>query len=150
MKRWKKILLWCLAAVLLLPVLAGVSVAVLARVLYPWPEPVPGVRLEPLTRPLAPEQIKPDNGFFYVRQLQDIRESALTKWVEEEDAAFHMLGWQAGRCPQMDRRLAELAPNLNLLEQAAALPGTQQATNAKEMGMFPCLLTGAADRVRGA
>jgi len=125
MKRRTRILLWVIAAIPLLPLAALLGLALLARLLYPWPDPVPGVRLEPLRPPLPDNQIRPDNAFYYLRQLTPIPQRPATEPYRDELIEFRNIGWETGRYPACVQCLVELGPNRKLFAQAAAVPNAR-------------------------
>lgn len=122
-----RINLGCLTAILLPPLLL-MLVAQTGRQLYPWPKPVPGVSLEPHWPLLAEADVRPDNAFHYLRQLERDPGGTIADQGENDMERVFALGWAEGRTPAIEAFITAQVPNIELLCQAAAQPYAQVPT----------------------
>ena len=108
-----------------------------ARVLAPpWPDRLPNVRLEP-TRPiLRPDQVTPDNAFYYIRQLTNFAGRPKLSAVTNEYEQFKAMGWSKGSYTQMESIAEGNAEAFALYRKAADVPQCQLVT----MSSFTCLV----------
>lgn len=129
----KKILKW---TVLVLLVLAGlVSVAGMLIVRWarantlPWPERLPGVRLEPSRPVLRSEDVKEDNAYFYLRKLDSrVTPFGLDDEATEELRNFDSCGLRGTNYPAIEAFLTLPQPAIAWVERAAAMPHCQVET----------------------
>ena len=119
--------------------LAGLAAFVwhVHRITPPWPERVPGVRLEPHRPILREADVKPDNAYFYIRQL--INWHASLKLPQDEMQAFRARGYRPNAYPQLEAWFITNAPALQLVAQAAALTNAQVATYTPTNMVLSCL-----------
>jgi len=119
--------------------LAGLAAFVwhVQRITPPWPERVPGVRLEP-SRPLLREaDVKPDNAYFYIRQLTNWHASL--KMPQDEIQVFRARGYRPNAYPRLEAWLITNAPALQLVAQATALTNAQVVTYTPTNMVLSCL-----------
>ncbi|MCX7006150.1 MAG: hypothetical protein NTY53_02690 [Kiritimatiellaeota bacterium] len=130
----------CLTMVaLLLLAMAGLAVFVwhVRRTTPPWPERVPGVRLEP-SRPLLREaDVKPDNAYYFIRQLTNWHASL--KIPIDEMQTFRARGYRPNAYPQLEGWLVTNAPALQLVAQAATMTNAQVVTYTPTNMLLSCL-----------
>ena len=132
MKTFRKWLLIVLA-VLLAPFLVIGLLGAYARKVAPWPTPIPGVRFEPLRPILRDVDIKPDNAFFYIRQLADTP----TDIDPEEWDAFIANGWKPGTYSNLNQIYIEYSNNLALFARAATMTNCQVETIDSATNVIP-------------
>ena len=101
------------------------GMAHLRRTAPPWPARVLNVRLEPADPVLREADVKPDNAYYYLRQL-----AAWTNAMRapEEWERFKALGCEPQTQPVLDAWVASHTPALELCRRAAALTNCQAAT----------------------
>ncbi|MCX6995544.1 MAG: hypothetical protein NTV49_00295, partial [Kiritimatiellaeota bacterium] len=106
---------------------AGLSLFLghIRRTAPPWPARLPNVRLEPTRPTLREADVKPDNAYYYLRQLAAWTNSLrLPKEWEQLNAC----GYEPAARPVLEAWFASNAAPLELCRQAAALTNCQVAT----------------------
>ena len=124
---------------LVLLAMAGLAVFIwhVRRTTPPWPERVPGVRLEP-SRPILREaDVKPDNAYYYIRQLTNWSKTLSVPF--EERQRFSAYGYRPNTYPKSEAWLITNAPALQLVAQAAAMTNAQVVTYTPTNMLFSCL-----------
>lgn len=101
------------------------------RTAPPWPDRGPGVRLEPSRPFLREADVKPDNAYYYIRQLTNWQDTL--KIPQDEMLKFRAYGYRANACLQLEAWLITNAPALHLVAQAAAITNSQVATLNMEL-----------------
>ena len=125
LKKPKKRCLWLLCQLLL----GWLVLFILQQTLAPWPKPIPGVRLEPSRPFLADADVKPDNAYFYIRQMGNFSSgSTNTKALFEERERWAANGPAGAPYPAMDEELTLAANNIELARNAANTPNCQVTT----------------------
>ena len=130
----------CLS-LMVLAFLAAVGLAVFVwhvqRITPPWPERIPGVRLEPSRPFLAEADVKPDNAYFYIRQLTNWHASL--KMPQDEVQQFRAHGYRPNAYLQLEAWLVTNAPALQRVAQAAALTNAQVVTYTPTNMLLSCI-----------
>jgi hypothetical protein len=107
------------------PFLLAGGLAVIRAIHSPWPEPVPGVRLEPRVPFLAPGDPVPTNDAFQILFAISNTISASSRGAlraSDEWTRLHVGGLSAGPFSRLDRALADTAPAWPLWDAAARAP----------------------------
>ena len=103
----------------------------------PWPDPVEGIDLTPALPPLAYEDITPDNGFYYVMQLEELDEP---DDYHEQMAAWRKYGPAATNTTAIKEFHQSIEPQFALLRKAAQAPTFQWAFNEeRSLEILPLL-----------
>ncbi len=134
----KKGCLWVLGIGFGLLLAGWLVLLILQHTVAAWPDPVPGVRLEPSRPFLAEADVKPDNAFYYMRQWKTVAVSAA---VHEQNKAEY-LRWRAygsagAPYPAIETALDANTDNLNLCRKAAEQPGCQVVTPVSYDHCYP-------------
>ena len=125
MKKLKKRCLWLFGLLLF----GWLVLFILQQTLVPWPRPVPNVRLEPSRPFLADADVKPDNAYFYIRQIPDYSPgSTNTQALFEERERWAANGPTGAPYPTMNEELKLAVNNIELARNAANTPKCQMAT----------------------
>ena len=119
-----------------------VIVLLIAAVLWarwsapPWPERLPHVQLEP-TRPiLRPDQVSPDNAFYYIREMTNFAGLPRMGDATNEYERFKALGWSKGSYTQLEAIVAADTEAFAMYRKAADMERCQLVT----MNSFTCLV----------
>ncbi len=137
----KKGCLWTLGLGFGLLLVGWLTLIILQHTVAAWPDPVPGVRLEPSRPILAAADVTPDNAFYYIRQWKDacVQTSRLTTQSGDCEARLSAYGPAGAPYPEIDAQLAANAENLELARKAAATPKCQVVTALSFNDLFPYL-----------
>ena len=136
----KKFILWFIGIGAGLLLSAWLLLVILQHTVAAWPEPVPGVRLEPRRPILAEANVKPDNAYYYIRQMTKTG-CRLSSEYYAETVRFAALAADGGSYPLLETELKTEAKNLEIAHAAAVLPDCQVPTAMNCLALFPEILT---------
>ena len=104
------------------------------KLITPWPERLPTVRLEPTRPNLTEDEITPDNAYYYLRQLVDCRDDLKAAPDADMRARIRAFGWDRENADTFEAWWARNARAFELARAAAACADSQVPTQTDPDG----------------